>query len=117
MSVAIWVDRGVCLVEASGDIDDSRSSELREALFKAVRLSRGGTVLLVEDEITRVCESARRVLQFYVRTCRESGGELAVVCTDGQVQKPGRISELGIIERQYGDLDDAVIELSGIGPR
>lgn len=116
MRIAIWVDRGVCLVEPSGDIDDSRASELRAALFEAVRLARGGTVLIVEDEITSVCEPARRVVEFYVRACRERGGELAVVSTDARLRHPGRISELGIVSRAFEDLDDALIALSGIGP-
>lgn len=116
MSIGIWLDRGVCLVEPSGELDDGQASKLREALFEALRLSRGATILIVEDQITALTPRAQRVIEFYALACRERSGALAVVSTDGALHQAGRLSALGIVNREFGDLDEALTQLSGLGP-
>jgi anti-anti-sigma factor len=114
VTIELWLDHGIGLVEPIGELGDERLSALRKALFVAMRHSRCSTVLIVEDEVTYVCPAAWRVIRFYARTCRAKGGELAVVSTDGKLRASGRISELGAIHPAFASLDTALDELSGV---
>lgn len=113
MRIEVWLDHGIGLVEPTGELSEGRVPALRRALFVAMRLSQFWTVLVVEDEITRVCPDAWRVIVFYARLCRDRGGGLAVVSTDGKLRASGRISERGVIRTEFASLDVALDELSG----
>lgn len=115
MRFEVWLDHGIGLVEPIGELSDGRVPALRKALFVAMRHSRFWTVLIIEDEITHVCPAAWRVIVFYARLCREKGGDLAVVSTDGKLRAAGRISESNVIRPAFASLDVALDELSGTG--
>jgi anti-anti-sigma regulatory factor len=111
MRVEVWLDRGIGLVEPIGDLDEGNAAVFRRALYVAARASNCSTVLIVEDQITQVSAKVRDVIEFYVTLCVSRGGRLAVVSTDGKLHARGRISELRIVERAYGDLDEALHDL------
>ena len=108
----MWLDRGVGLVEPEQDLTEENAPAFRRALFLAARASQSSTVLIVEDRVKRVSAKARDVIEFYALLCASRGGRLAVVSTDGKLRAPGRISELGIVEREYRDLDEALRDLT-----
>jgi anti-sigma B factor antagonist len=109
--VAFTIDTvgGHGLVRAEGELDVGNAAQLREAVAAA---QDGHHTLIVDlTAVTFLDSVSLGVLIGAYNRARESGGALAVVCTDARVHRVFRITGLDKVFAFYDSVDAAVAHL------